>query len=377
MTCLPSEFLSFQSIFADFCRFLPIFADFCRFFSRGKRVHDTSLVPGGFEGENFEKKFKNLDQLFELKKNFQKNFLIKKFFGKNIFGFPPPLHFAFFEYFWSIFKEFSRRYIGKTLAGETKNCTRLVQALYKDLKTKMCYQNYRMPRTIYKESRVCECGYSTIDAGNWSSHKKRCKLVKSDKDFRIASLEKDKEELKEQLVAKDEHYQKELAAKDRQIEQLIKKPRTINNTTHNKIVVEQHINAFGNESIDHISQQQIQALLADPVNAVPQFIKLKHRKAPGGVNQNLRIPNQKRAIYQVVVKEGDEKEWENKSKGEVLEQLYDDNSGHLEAEADEETRVGSRFLNHQEKIRASANGEDGGRRYKEQLDKIHNVMSSV
>ena len=154
-----------------------------------------------------------------------------------------------------------------------------------------------------------------------------------------------------------------------------KRPRTVNNTTNNKFVVEQHINVFGKESIGHISQQQIQALLADPVNAVPQFIKLKHRKAPGGVNQNVRVPNQKRAIYQVVVPGDEGKEWENKSKGEVLEQLYDDNSGQLEAEADEETRVGSQFLDHQEKVRASLYGEDGGRRYKEQLDKIHCVVS--
>ena len=185
----------------------------------------------------------------------------------------------------------------------------------------------------------------------------------------VASLEKQLEETKRDA-------REQLAAKDRQIEQLIKKPSTINNTTHNKFVVEQHINAFGNESIEHISHQQIQALLADPANAVPQFIKLKHRKAPGGVNQNLRIPNQKRAIYQVVVLgEGEEKEWENQAKGDVLEQLYDNNSGQLEAEADEETRVGSQFLNHQEKVRASASGEDGGRRYKEQLDKIHCVVS--
>ena len=59
-----------------------------------------------------------------------------------------------------------------------------------------------------------------------------------------------------------------------------------------------------------------------------------------------------------------------------MEQLYDDSSGHLEAEADEETRVGSRFLDHQDKVKASVGGEDGGRRYKEQLDKIHCVMST-
>jgi hypothetical protein len=234
-----------------------------------------------------------------------------------------------------------------------------------------------MPTTEYKDTRICACGYTTIKITLWSKHKKTCKSIPDEKDARIASLEREKEQM-------SEHYQKELAAKneqitakDRQIEELIKvakKPRTVHNTT-NKFVVEQHINVFGKESIDHISQQQIQALLADPVNAVPQYIKLKHRKAPGGVNQNLRVPNQKRAIYQVVVPGDDGKEWENKSKGEVLEQLYDDNSGQLEAEADEETRVGSHFLNHQEKIRASASGEDGGRKYKEQLDKIHCVMS--
>jgi hypothetical protein len=217
---------------------------------------------------------------------------------------------------------------------------------------------------------------------SWSKHKKTCAFQKDsdNKDVLISTLQDDKQLLSRQLEAKDE----QLAAKDRQLAQqaeeiklLIKRPRTVNNnTTHNKYVVEQHINVFGKESIEHISQDQIQALLADPANAVPQFIKLKHRRAPDGVNQNVRVPNQKRAIYQVVVAgEGEEKEWENKAKGEVLEQLYDDNSGHLEAEADEETRVGSHFLDHQEKVKASVGGEDGGRKYKEQLDKIHCVLS--
>jgi len=194
--------------------------------------------------------------------------------------------------------------------------------------------------------------------------------VKCDKDELI-------EQMKQQLADTKEQMREQLAAKDRQIEQLIKKPRTVTNNTTNKYVVEQKINVFGKESIEHISHEQIQALLADPANAVPQFIKLKHRRAPNGVNQNVRVPNQKRAIYQVVVAgEGEEKEWENKAKGEVLEQLYDDNSGHLEAEANEETRVGSEFLDHQERVKASVEGGDGGRRYKEQLDKIHCVMST-
>ena len=62
------------------------------------------------------------------------------------------------------------------------------------------------------------------------------------------------------------------------------------------------------------------------------------------MNNNVRIPNQKRAIYQVVVQGDDgEKQWESQAKGDVLEQLYDDNSGELEAEADEDTREGLLF----------------------------------
>jgi len=227
---------------------------------------------------------------------------------------------------------------------------------------------------------VCECGYQTIQRSNWSTHKRTCKLVSTGDKERIASLERQLAAKDEQMAAKDQQMaakDEQLAAKDRQIEQLIKKPRTVHNTTNNRYVVEQHINVFGKESISHITPAQIRSLLADPVNAVPQFIKLKYRRAPGGVNNNVRIPNQKRAIYQVVVVgEDGEKQWENQAKGDVLEQLYDDNSGELEIEADEDTREGLRFLNHQDRVKESASGNDGGRRYKEQLDKIHCVISN-
>ena len=229
-----------------------------------------------------------------------------------------------------------------------------------------------MPTTQYKEARTCACGYSTICISNWAQHKKRCQLIPSEKDTIISQMKEQLADAKEQLAAKDEQI--------RELIQVAKKPRTVNHTTNNRYVVEQHINVFGKESLEHIRPEQIEAILADPANAVSRFIKLKHQKAPGGVNANVRVPNQKRAIYQVVVDAGleGEKEWENRAKGEVLEQLYDENSGHLEAEADEETRVGSQFLEHQDLVKASAaaDAEDGGRKYKEQLDKIHMVVTS-
>ena len=225
-----------------------------------------------------------------------------------------------------------------------------------------------MPTTEYEESRTCACGYTTIKMNLWSRHKKCCQLVPSGDKERIASLE-------QQLAAKDEQI-KEKDGQIRELIQVAKKPRTVNHTTttNNRYVVEQHINVFGKESLEHIRPEQIEALLADPANAVSRYIKLKHQKAPGGVNANVRMPNQKRAIYQVVVTNEDgEKEWENRAKGEVLEQLYDENSTQLETEAVEGQ---DGFLEHQDLVKASAEGEDGGRIYKEQMDKIHLVIGA-
>jgi 5-methylcytosine-specific restriction protein A len=83
-----------------------------------------------------------------------------------------------------------------------------------------------MPAT-YKEPRLCECGYTSSYTSNWSTHKRKCKLVFTGDKERIASLEKDKQAMREQLAVKDEqyrqlavkdeHYQKQLAAKDEKI----------------------------------------------------------------------------------------------------------------------------------------------------------------
>tara|TARA_B100001778_G_C18447559_1_gene565196 strand:- start:63 stop:689 length:627 start_codon:yes stop_codon:yes gene_type:complete len=195
----------------------------------------------------------------------------------------------------------------------------------------------------------------------------------------VESLEQDKRSLHEQLVAKDE----QLVAKDKQIKELIKvakKPRTVVQNTTNNWTVDASVNCYGKEKLDHISEKDIRRILANPPTAVAEFIRLKHKKEPS--NANVRCPNLKRAMYQVVADGEDEdgepvKQWEYRPKGDVLEDLYETNAGHLEAEADEEDYYGNRFLDHQDKVKSSSEGEDGGRRYKDQLDRIHCVITSM
>ena len=80
-----------------------------------------------------------------------------------------------------------------------------------------------MPTTTYKEPRVCACGYASTDAGNWSKHKRLCKMLKqiseetTDETFAF---------FKEQLKAKDRQIEdqaleiKEQRAKIRHLERL-------------------------------------------------------------------------------------------------------------------------------------------------------------
>lgn len=235
---------------------------------------------------------------------------------------------------------------------------------------------------LYKEPKFCECGYNTRNRGAFSTHRSRCPLVRerdqssTDEHWKrqVESLEQDKKNLVEQLVAKDE----QLVAKDKQIEELIqvaKKPRTVVQNTTNNWTVDASVNCYGKEKLDHISDKDIRRILANPATAVAEFIKLKHKKEPS--NANVRCPNLKRATYQVVVPDEDgTKQWEYRPKGVVLEDLYETNAGHLEAEADEDDYFGNRFLDHQDKVKASSEGEDGGKLFHNQLDRIHCVITS-
>ena len=115
---------------------------------------------------------------------------------------------------------------------------------------------------LYKTPRHCECGFSTLNRGTWSTHSRTCK--QSDRVIdptetiqlreRVASLEKQNKQMEDQ----NKQMADQLAAKDKQIDQLIKRPRTVN---HNRFMVHNNVNCFGKETLDHISYCKYQELL--------------------------------------------------------------------------------------------------------------------
>ena len=140
---------------------------------------------------------------------------------------------------------------------------------------------------MYKEPRTCFCGYSTLNRGNFSKHKRLCSFLlseqqSSDKEL-ISTLKEQLEQSKKQLAEKDKQIAELLdAAKDER-----KKPRTVTHTTNNTVNYN-NVNVFGKESLSHITDETIQELIKDPETSIARLVTLKHSVVE---NRNIRVPN--------------------------------------------------------------------------------------
>ena len=212
-----------------------------------------------------------------------------------------------------------------------------------------------------REPIVCECGYTTCRLSNYNAHIESCKYIsssykqKQDDTESHAIVERELrgriESLEQQLVAKDMYHKEQLAAKDKQIEQLIKRPRTTTNTTNISYTVN-NINSFGHETVDDIPDLAIrlQRLLRDPDNSVANMIKLKQTVEQ---NRNIRVLNKREPYIQIVVKnENGKKEWKTCSKDELLPELVQTTAMELEGHADE-TECGRKYTAWYEKLMES------------------------
>ena len=227
----------------------------------------------------------------------------------------------------------------------------------------------------------CECGYATQQSGTLYRHQRTCKKrYLNAATQRLTELEEALEHRDTIIAGKN----KVIAEKDEEIrylrEQLaqsLKTPRVVTNndnrTTNNRYIVNQSVNVFGEESIDHITDEQLQRLLQEPSTAVAKLVRLKHSLPE---NQNIRVPNKRDRRYEVVVTEDDSgtKRWKTVDKNDVLEQLWDANGLLLENEADEEDGgIGARFVHHQECVKTSIDCD--GKLWRDQMTQIHNTLA--
>ena len=221
--------------------------------------------------------------------------------------------------------------------------------------------------------RKCDwCGYETKFSSNLCTHRKSCKKrpldsspVENELRERVAADAERIQCLEAQVAADRE----QLAAKDRQIEALIrcaKKPRTV----HNHNVTNQHINVFGKESLDHITSANLKELLTHPETSVARLVTLKQTVDS---NRNVRVPNAREKWIQVYREDKDGiRRWETVPKDDVLGDLVMDNALFLEGEADDTTAPGIRYSQWRERLLESQ--DQNGRLYKDQMDRCHKAI---
>ena len=263
---------------------------------------------------------------------------------------------------------------------------------------------------LYKQPRECECGYITLNRGNWGQHRKTCKHVAEAKvkqennesmmqvlQTQVSSLSEQMREremtFKEQLAAKDE----QLAAKDRQIEELLaaakderKRPRTqttynpTNHTNHtNNNYAIANLNAYGKESMDHIPPEKLQELIKEPDTSLARLVALKHSIPE---NKNVRVPNKRERMVERVMQMADgEKKWEGEDKDKVASDLVESTATVLEEAVDKTTGVGQRYerwvgrlmQSHDEYHLGDSAGKAGGKQFKQQMDLMHHTLVGI
>jgi heptaprenylglyceryl phosphate synthase len=176
----------------------------------------------------------------------------------------------------------------------------------------------------------CGCGKSFTKSSNLSRHKKKCNYIDSNIETNIKQSEQvqnlmmENQEMREE-VDKLKKQVDEMDELRKQVEMLLQKPdkKTTNNSnienqnnieTQNIIVV----NSFGNENIEHLTDQIICKLIQySPFKCVPELIKKIHFDPEHPENHNIKLTN-KKLNYAEIVKDN---KWITTNKKKVIDDV--------------------------------------------------------
>ena len=227
----------------------------------------------------------------------------------------------------------------------------------------------------------CACGKSFTKSSNLSRHKKKCNYVVSNIETNTNQTlqvlhEKLEEKNQEIRYVKDEMRER-LDKKDQEMDELRKQVEMLlqqsdKKTTNNSNIKNQNnietqniivVNSFGNENIEHLTDQIICKLIQySPFKCVPELIKKIHFDPEHPENHNIKLTN-KKLNYAEIVKDN---KWITTNKKKVIDDViqnsynildnsYSDNKDSISDKQQE------RFDNFQEK-------------YENEDDTIHRSM---
>ena len=212
--------------------------------------------------------------------------------------------------------------------------------------------NLNEPFMNFKGKRfVCEyCNKTYSTNSHMRRHQKKCfkknELLITNESNKLLNLFKKQVEIvqeeknilkKEILEIKKQHT--------KNIETLLKK---VGNKTHiENQQINIHINNYGNENLDYISDQYLSNLIKIPYKSIQKLIKVIHFHPKHPENHNIKITN-KKLPYASVWKDN---KWHVVDKKEVIKGIVDKSYNIIDSNNTEHQLIGNKKINFQRFIK--------------------------
>jgi hypothetical protein len=184
----------------------------------------------------------------------------------------------------------------------------------------------------------CECGKQYKSKQGLWKHKKQCNQIKTktepDLNQNIDYIDTDKETLIEIFLKKEKQFEKEKEELQKQVE-FEKQNKTIE--TQNNDYLNIQINAFGCETLEHITDAFKVKCLKQIYKSIPEMVIKIHFNTKYPENHNVKIPNKKLPHASIMTKDNTWKTVDKKNtissmvdkSFNILDDTYEEHKGEL------------------------------------------------
>ena len=194
-------------------------------------------------------------------------------------------------------------------------------------KTSFDKHNYSLKhiqRVQENAKHKCECGKFYMSSSSLSTHRKSCTAVhppaNNNEFLKVTEYEEEKEMIKRQIAELMEKYET-LSTNITTMAPTTNNNNTTNNNTTNigtQNNVNIHINAFGKENLDYITDGILNNCVNRVFESIPTLIEKIHFDPAHPENHTIKIPNKKLPHASVMSKD---KEWKLMNKHEVIDNI--------------------------------------------------------
>ena len=195
--------------------------------------------------------------------------------------------------------------------------------------------------SLYESGLKCNCGKTYSHVQSLNRHKRTCKKLNTCLDIqdKLESLEKENDDIRKEYKIMEQEREflrkqvEDLYDKFEQlnptpvVQPLVQNNNTTNTTNNNNCIENQtnnnlhvHINSFGNENLDYITNDFIHGCVNRIYESVPTIVEKMHFDPAHPENHNFKIPNKKLPHASVM---SEDQKWKLMDRQEAINNMID------------------------------------------------------